>query len=99
MINFLARHIPALSEKTKCLRTLLHKNKKWEWTWEHHKEWFNLKEMVTKSPILVHYDPNKPTKISADASRHALGAVLLQLENEIWKPVVYASRSLSSAER
>ena len=55
--------------------------------------------MVTKSPVLVHYDPNKPTKISADASRHALGAVLLQLEENDWKPVAYASRSLSVAEQ
>ena len=99
MINFLARHLPALSEKTKCLRTLLHKNKNWEWNATHHEEWLNLKTMVTKSPVLVHYDPNKPTKISADASRHALGAVLLQLEENDWKPVAYASRSLSVAEQ
>ena len=55
--------------------------------------------MVTKSPVLVHYNPNKPTKVSADASRHALGAVLLQLEDNGWKPVAYASRSLSTAEQ
>ena len=30
MINFLARHVPFLSHKTKCLRELLHKNKSWE---------------------------------------------------------------------
>ena len=99
MVNFLARHIPAMSEKTKCLRTLLHKNNTWDWTWEHHNEWLNLKKMVTKSPVLVHYNPNKPTKVSADASRHALGAVLLQLEDNGWKPVAYASRSLSTAEQ
>ena len=36
MIHFLARHVPALSEQTRCLRRLLHKNKLWEWHTPHH---------------------------------------------------------------
>ena len=37
-------------------------------------------------------------KLSTDACKNGLGAVLLQLHNGLWKPVAYASRSLSDAE-
>ena len=36
--------------------------------------------------------------MSADASSHGLGAVLLQMEANAWKPVAFASRSMSSTE-
>ncbi|XP_065902585.1 uncharacterized protein [Dysidea avara] len=38
------------------------------------------------------------TKISADASSHGLGAVLLQQQNQEWRPVAYASSSMSETE-
>ena len=37
--------------------------------------------------------------MSADASSFGLGAVLLQLDEQTWKPVAYASRALSDTER
>ena len=39
-----------------------------------------------------------PTKISADASSYGLGAVLLQQTTSQWKPIAYASRSMSDTE-
>ena len=39
------------------------------------------------------------TKVSADASSHGLGAVLLQLHNGEWKPIAFTSWSLSDTER
>ena len=45
------------------------------------------------------YDPNVATKISADASSYGLGAVLLQEQRDsTWKPVAYASRSMTKTE-
>ncbi|KAL5477426.1 hypothetical protein EMCRGX_G024224 [Ephydatia muelleri] len=37
--------------------------------------------------------------VSADASSFGLGAVLLQEKDSVWKPVSYASRSMSETER
>ncbi|CAB3997437.1 Hypothetical predicted protein, partial [Paramuricea clavata] len=50
-------------------------------------------------PILALYDPNKETKINADASSYGIGGVVLQKqENNEWKPVSYISRALTDTE-
>ena len=48
---------------------------------------------------LALYSPKAPTKISADASSYGLGAVLLQQIEEKWKPVAYASKSMTDTEK
>ena len=78
------------------LRELL--SKKNAWTWGHVQEdafkW--VKEDLTKPTVLALYDPNAPTKISADASSHGLGAVLLQHNGSTWRPIAYVSRAMSN---
>ena len=55
------------------------------------------KELCTLT-VLSLYDPNIATKIS-DASSYGLGAVLLQEQRDLtWKPVVYASRSMTKTD-
>ena len=54
-----------------------------------------IKEGLSSKRILAWYDPNAETKISADAFAYGLGTVLLQKHENQWKPVVYASRSLT----
>ena len=50
--------------------------------------------------VLEHYNPTRPTIISADASNTGLGAVLFQVQDEGQRhPVCYASRSLSDTEK
>ena len=48
--------------------------------------------------MLRFYDPKKPIKLSADASKNGLGAVLLQQYQNAWAPVAYASRAMTTAE-
>ena len=54
---------------------------------------------MTDSPVLKYFDQNLPTKVSVDASKAGLGAVLLQLHRDDWRPVAYASRAMSKSKR
>ena len=98
MVTYLAKWIPGFSEKTTPLRSLLHKNNEWQWGPEQETAWEHLKNLITTEPVLQYFDRRKPIRISSDASRNGLSAVLLQLHQEIWKPVAYASRAMIEAE-
>ena len=54
-----------------------------------------IKTVLTSQPILKFYDASKPCKISVDASKSGLGAVLLHDDN----PIAYASRSLTESQQ
>ena len=45
------------------------------------------------------HDLNAEIKISADASSYGIGAVWMQKLNGGWKPIAYASRSLTETEQ
>ncbi|GFN86352.1 Pol polyprotein [Plakobranchus ocellatus] len=59
-----------------------------------------IKSIMTQTPLLAHYDARKETRVSADASKYGLGAVLLQKteKDNAWNPIFYASRSLTTTE-
>jgi hypothetical protein len=57
-----------------------------------------VKAELTKPTILSLYNPQAPTKVSADASSYGLGAVILQRNGSEWKPIAYASRSMTETE-
>uniref|UniRef100_A0A3B5Q2E6 Reverse transcriptase RNase H-like domain-containing protein n=1 Tax=Xiphophorus maculatus TaxID=8083 RepID=A0A3B5Q2E6_XIPMA len=98
MINFIGKFIPNLSAKMTNIRRLLYNDSQFQWTEVHEQEWKELKRYLTTEPVLIFYDPTKKIKLSTDASKDGLGAVLLQAENEQWKPVAYASRAMTKAE-
>lgn len=99
MVNYLGRFVPCLSAKTKALRSLLEEKNEWQWQSEHEKEWRELNEILTTEPVLQFFDSTRRIKISSDASKDGLGAVLLQEFDEGWKPVAYASRVMTQAEK
>lgn len=98
MINFIGKFIPNLSSKTVHLRQLLHDGCELKWSDSHEEEWSQLKTTLTTELVLVYYDPAKKTKIFPDSSKDGIGAVLLQAEGEDWRPVAYASRTMTAAE-
>ena len=48
--------------------------------------------------MLAHYSPTARVKVTEDASSHGLGAVLTQLNKGEWRPVEFASRSMTETE-
>ena len=58
-----------------------------------------MKELLTTFPTLVKFEVEKKHRITADASKHSLGAALLQKEEIGWLPVSYASRTMTETEQ
>ena len=99
MANQLGKFLPKLAQITQPLRSLLSKNCSWHWDTPQGEAFSQLKAELTKPTILTHYDPSAEVKVSADASSFGLGVVLLQSNSNSWKPVAFASRSMSETER
>ena len=99
MVAYLGKFIPNLSSNTAELRKLLETKENWNWTDQHTKQFRNLQQLVSQSPVLKYFNQELPTKVSVDASKSGLGAVLLQAQDDIWCPVAYASRALTKAEQ
>nr|GEW07541.1 DNA-directed DNA polymerase [Tanacetum cinerariifolium] len=57
-----------------------------------------LKKKLTKSPILVVPNWNLPFKLMCDASDFAIGAVLGQRKTKHFKPIHYASKTMTEAQ-
>jgi hypothetical protein len=59
-----------------------------------------LKQAFTSAPMLLHYDPAKPTQLETDASGFALAGVITQQQEAggLWHPVAFWSRKMLPAE-
>ena len=99
MINQTGKFSPNIAEISKLLRELLSAKRAWCWGPDQERSFNELKQELMKPTILALYNPKAKSKVSADASSFGLGVVLLQTsENGEWRPVAYASRSLSETE-
>ena len=99
MANQLGKFSSSLGDLTQPLRQLLSKKSSWIWGPDQVQAFAKVKEELSKPTILHLYNPQAPTKVSADASSYGLGAVLMQQSDSAWKPVAYASRSMTETER
>jgi predicted aspartyl protease len=81
------------------LHKLTGKNTRWQWTEREQKSFFELKQILKEAPVLKIFDPSRPIIIDTDASNYAIGAVLVQTDEEGNEhPIAYYSRCLSKAE-
>ena len=98
MANQVGKFSPNITSLSKPLRDLLSKKQTWHWT-DHQDVAFQMKMELTNSPVLAPYNVNAETKVTADASAYGLGAVIAQKQSSSeWRPVAYASHSISEAE-
>ena len=100
MCNHLRKFSSELADKTKPMRDLLSEKTHWNWGIAQEKAFQEIKEIISKTPVLALYDPRVETKIHTDASSYGLGGILMQKQrNNEWQPVAYASRALSQTEQ
>ena len=73
-IQYLAKFLPRLSERTDKLQKLLKKNT--EWKWEQQNDFETIKKMLTEETALAHYAKDKDNIVTTDASRTGLRITL-----------------------
>ena len=95
LITYLSQFIPNLADKTHTLRGLLKKDPPFLWE-GHHKECFEkLKTVISQDSTLTYFNTTEMPVLQTDASLKGLGAALIQNK----KPIAYASKSLTDAEK
>ena len=75
-IQYMAKFLPKLSERTDRLRKLLKKNEPWKWGPEQETDFNRMKQMLTEGPCLAHYAKDKDNMVTTDASKTGLGITL-----------------------
>jgi hypothetical protein len=95
MVNYVGKFMPNLSTVMQPLHNLSKKDVPWNWSESEDGAFEKVKVMICQTPVLAFYDPNKELTVENDACEYGIGSVLRQED----RPVAYASRSLSEAER
>ena len=75
-IQYIAKIVPKLSERTDRLRKLLKKNETWNWGTEQNEDFGKIKQMLTEGPCLAHYAKDKDNIVTTDASTTGLGITI-----------------------
>ena len=97
--NYYRKFVSRFAERAEPLHQLLKKDVEWVWSRSCSDAFNDIKRAIASEQVLCHFHPNARTIVSTDASGVALGAVLSQMINGEERPVAFASRSLSPAER
>jgi RNase H-like domain found in reverse transcriptase len=93
------RFIKDFAQLADPLYQLLKKDTPYEWTDSQQQAFENLREKLTKAPIVQYPDFTKSFLLHTDASGTGVGAVLAQKEETQEHVIAYASRTLNPAEK
>ena len=99
LVNYSGRFIRDLVTLSEPLRRLTKKDVEFQWGPEQAAAFQKLKNELARAEILGYYDKDAETRVITDASPVGLGAVLTQKQQGEFRVIMYASRSLTEAER
>ena len=99
-IQYLAKFLPRLSERTDRLRKPLKKNTEWWWKTEQQNDFETIKKMLTEEPALALYAKDKDNIVTTDASKTGLEITLWQkqADGEL-RPIAFGSRFLNDSQK
>ena len=97
---FFHRFVRHASGKMASLAKLKNISQEFESAWlpAHDKAFASMKDAIANATLLVHPLPSAPTEIWCDASNSAIGAVLMQFQRGMWKPLSFWSKQLNKAQ-
>lgn len=94
------RFIPDLASKLHPLYQLLKKENTFDWSKDCEKAFIKIKKEMTSDQVLMAFHMQYPLVLATDASSYGLSAVMSHiLPSGIERPIVFASRTLSNAEK
>ena len=99
LIMFYSRFMPHHSTVLAPLHSLLKKNTPWKWSKVEEDAFVAAKQLILSSKTLVHYDETLPLFLSCDASSYGAGAVLSHQIDGQFRPVAFASCTLTLAQQ
>ncbi|GFS56381.1 retrovirus-related Pol polyprotein from transposon 17.6 [Trichonephila clavipes] len=97
--SYFRRFIKGFCYLAEPLQSLLKSGVEFYWGPEEVEAFHSLKKALTSDPVLGMYDERASTEIHTDASGYGIGAVLVQIQNNVEKVIAYASRTLTKAEK
>ena len=99
MVTFYCKFVKNFSTKSAPLYDLLKKGVKFRWTKIEQNAFQGIKQDFADSKLLANFDGESPLIGEVDASPVGVGCVLLQEINGQEKPIYFASKKLTNAER
>ncbi|GFS58529.1 hypothetical protein TNCV_111471 [Trichonephila clavipes] len=99
LCSYFRRFIKGFCYLAEPLQSLLKSVVEFHWGPEEVEAFNSLKKALTSDPVLGMYDERASTEIHTDASGYGIGAVLVQIQNNVEKVIAYASRTLTKAEK
>ena len=99
LIMFYSRFMTHHSTVLAPLHQLLKKGTPWRWSKVEEDTFVAAKQLILNSQTLVHYDHTLPLFLSCDASCYGAGAVLSHQIDGQFRPVAFASCTLTHAQQ
>ena len=98
-VQFCAKFIPNFATISSPLWDLTRKDVKWQWGAKESKTFQEIKDLLTKAPVMAYHRQGATTRLTTDASPVGVGAILEhKQEDGTYRPIYYASRKLSKVE-
>ena len=101
LVGYCSRYIQDLATVEEPLRKLTRSRVPWKWGTNEEQSFQELKHRLVSSQTMAYFNADaSETQVICDASPVGLGCILVQKQDDgHFKPVLYASRALTSVER
>ena len=99
-VQYFSEHIKHFAEITRPLSNLTKLVLPWVWREAEEQAFKDIKEAMMSTDVLRYFNPKLKTELHTDASDYAMGACLMQIDNnDVRRPVAYWSKILDPAQR